>query len=156
MDTSKQLANRLEEILLNGTWVANTNYKMQLVNLEWKIATTSYKSCNSIALLAQHIHYYVAGVITAFKDGKLEIRDKYSFNFPPIGTQKKWDDFLSMFWHDSKILINLISNLPDEKLSDAFIDEKYGTYHRNINGMIEHCYYHLGQITLIKKLLLNK
>lgn len=156
MNTSKQLANRLEEILLNGTWVANTNYKTQLESLDWKIANTPFQSCNSIALLAQHIHYYVAGVITAFKEGKLEIRDKYSFDFPPTTSQEEWDGFLNGFWKDANTLVNLISNLPEEKLNDIFIDEKYGTYLRNIDGMIEHCYYHLGQISLIKKLLLNK
>ncbi len=46
-----------------------------------------------------------------------------------------------------------MENMTDEKLSEGFIDEKYGTYHRNIDVMIEHTYYHLGQIILIKKLI---
>ena len=33
-----------------------------------------------------------------------------------------------------------------------FVDEKYGSYERNLDVMIEHCYYHLGQVMLIKKL----
>lgn len=155
MHSSKQLANRLEEILLNGTWVANTNYKDQLDSLDWKTATTQYQSLNSIALLAQHVHYYVAGVTNAFKGGQLEIRDKFSFNFAPITSQQNWNTFINTFWRDSQILINLIAELPDDKLNEAFIDEKYGTFQRNVDGMIEHCYYHLGQISLIKKLLLN-
>lgn len=40
-----------------------------------------------------------------------------------------------------------------EKLNLPFVNEKYGTYLRNIDGLIEHSYYHLGQITLIKKLI---
>ncbi len=31
-----------------------------------------------------------------------------------------------------------------------------GDYLRNIDGMIEHSYYHLGQIVLIEKLILGK
>jgi hypothetical protein len=46
--------------------------------------------------------------------------------------------------------------MQDEKLKDVFVEEKYGTYQRNIDGMIEHSYYHLGQIVLIKKLLTNQ
>ena len=38
-------------------------------------------------------------------------------------------------------------------MNEGFVDEKYGTYLRNIDGMIEHAYYHLGQVVLIKKLL---
>ncbi|MGJ8593340.1 MAG: hypothetical protein ACSHXF_12375 [Aquaticitalea sp.] len=43
--------------------------------------------------------------------------------------------------------------MPDSQLNAVFVDAKYGTYLRNIDGMIEHSYYHLGQIVLIKKLL---
>ena len=41
--------------------------------------------------------------------------------------------------------------MPEEELNQVFVDEKYGTFHRNINALIEHGYYHLGQIVLIKK-----
>lgn len=43
--------------------------------------------------------------------------------------------------------------MPDQKLEEVFVEEKYGTYLRNIEGVIEHSYYHLGQISLIKKLI---
>ena len=43
--------------------------------------------------------------------------------------------------------------MTEEKLEEIFVDEKYGTYKRNIEGMIEHCYYHLGQISLINKMI---
>jgi len=33
------------------------------------------------------------------------------------------------------------------------VEEKYGNYQRNIDGMIEHSYYHLAQIVVIKKIL---
>jgi hypothetical protein len=41
----------------------------------------------------------------------------------------------------------------DNKLTESFVEEKYGTYYRNIDAMIEHSYYHLGQIVLLKKIL---
>jgi hypothetical protein len=46
--------------------------------------------------------------------------------------------------------------MPDSKMDEVFVDEKYGTHLRNIDGMIEHAYYHLGQIALIKKMILFK
>ena len=45
--------------------------------------------------------------------------------------------------------------MTEEDLNIDFVDEKYGTYSRNINGILEHSYYHLGQIVLIKKLVLH-
>ncbi len=155
MKSAQQLADRLEETILNGTWVANTNYKDQLNDLDWKTATTKIESLNSIAILAQHIHYYTKGILEVFKGGTLDISDKYSFDFPPISSQNEWKNFLNRFWNDTEQLIKLIKELPEDSLNHVFVDKKYGTYLRNINGMIEHSYYHLGQIVLLKKMLLN-
>lgn len=155
MKKTAELANRFRELFLNGTWIANTNYKDQLENLDWEMAISKLESMNSISVLAQHVHYYVNGIKNVFKGGNLEIRDRYSFEFPAIESQSQWNAFLSKFWNDSENLAELIGKLPDEKLNQSFVDDKYGTYLRNIDGMIEHGYYHLGQIVLTKKLLLK-
>ena len=86
-------------------------------------------------------------------NGKLEIRDKYSFEFPPIESQTEWEVFQNKFWNDTEKLAELIEKMPEERLDENFVDEKYGNYTRNIDGMIEHSYYHLGQISLIKKII---
>jgi hypothetical protein len=151
MNEAKRLSSRLGEVLLDGKWVANTNYREQLEGLDWRTATELPPSGNSIALLAQHIHYYVAGVKQVFEGGPLQIRDQYSFDFPAIASQTQWNDFLERFWQDSRTLIEHVAALADERLEAPFVEEKYGDYRRNINGMIEHCYYHLGQIVLLKK-----
>jgi hypothetical protein len=153
MEQNQQLADRFEEVLLSGTWIANTNYKDQLINLNWETATAKVDSLNTIAVLAQHIHYYISGINIVFKGGTLDIKDKFSFDFPAIDSQDKWEDFLSRFWIDAAEFISLVKQLPLEKLDHFFTDEKYGTYLRNIDGMIEHSYYHLGQIVLLKKIL---
>ncbi|MEZ0129054.1 DUF1572 domain-containing protein [Flavobacterium sp. LBUM151] len=153
MKNTLEIASRFKEIILNGIWVANTNYKHQLENLDWKTAVTPVKNLNTISVLAQHIHYYINGLNIVFKGGPLDIKDKFSFDFPAINSQEEWENFLTKFWNDTEEFASLVEKMPDEKLDQAFIDEKYGTYKRNIEAMIEHSYYHLGQIVLIKKLL---
>ncbi|WP_226998844.1 DUF1572 family protein [Flavisolibacter tropicus] len=155
METTYQIANRFREVILSGTWIANTNFKHQLTDLSWEIATAKVRSLNTIALLAQHIHYYIKGIKNVFEGGSLDIKDKYSFEFPPIQSQKEWESFLTTFWNDAEAFASLIEQMPDEKLNEVFVDEKYGTYQRNIEAMIEHSYYHLGQIVLIKKIVVN-
>lgn len=148
-----QLANRLREVILSGTWIANTNYKHQLEHLDWLAATRKVETLNTVAVLAQHIHYYIHGIKQVFLGGTLDISDKYSFDFPPIENQQQWQHFLDRFWKDSEELASLIEQLPAERLNEAFVDIKYSSYLRNIDAMIEHAYYHLGQIVLIKKLI---
>ncbi|MFB2118655.1 DUF1572 domain-containing protein [Parapedobacter sp. 2B3] len=151
MGLSYELARRFREVVLNGTFIANTNYKDQLDGLDWKLATKELGNLNSIATLSQHIHYYVKGVKNAFKEETLTISDKYSFDFPAITSSDQWGAFLSVFWSDSEEFAQIIEQMPEERLQEIFIVEKYGTYLLNIESMIEHCYYHLGQIVLLKK-----
>ena len=107
-------------------------------------------------MLTFHIDYYIAGLVNVFEGGDLEIKDKFSFNFPPIESQQEWESLLNKLWQDSEKFATLLEQMSDSKLDEVFVDEKYGTYLRNIDGMIEHAYYHLGQITLIKKMILLK
>jgi uncharacterized damage-inducible protein DinB len=155
MKTTHEIARRFREVILDGTWIANTNYKHQLTDLDWKIATAKSGSFNTIAALAQHIHYYISGIKNVFKGRTLDIKDKYSFDFPAIESQSEWEAFLTRFWNDSEEFAALIEQMPEETLKEGFVDEKYGSYSRNIDAMIEHSYYHLGQIVLLKKMLVN-
>lgn len=151
MSRSETLATRLGEVILNGTWIANTNWKDQLEQSDWQEATAQSPSTNTIAALAQHIHYYVAGVKEVFLTGKLEIRDKYSFEFPAITSQSQWQEFQDLFWADTVALINHVRALSEEQLTQPFVKREYGDYYRNIDAMIEHSYYHLGQVVLLRK-----
>ncbi|HET8803912.1 MAG TPA: DUF1572 domain-containing protein [Aequorivita sp.] len=153
MKNTQQLASRFREVLLNGTFIANTNYKDQMENLPLQIAQQKAGDLNTIAILAQHVHYYIKGVSNVFKGSDLEIRDAYSFDFPAMTSETEWKSFLQAFFRDAEEFATLVEKLPENKLNDAFTDEKYGTYQRNIDAMIEHCYYHLGQIVLLKKLI---
>lgn len=155
MKPTHQLANRFREVILNGTWIANTNFKDQLEGTDLESVNTSLHSLNSIAVLAQHIHYYIDGINAVFSGGNLDIKDAYSFSFAPMTSQAQWDTFLVRFWKDAEAFASHIEQMPEEKLHAAFVDEKYGNYQRNIDAMIEHSYYHLGQIVLIKKMISN-
>ncbi|MBT2621664.1 DinB family protein [Chryseobacterium sp. ISL-6] len=153
MSSVIQLSKRFREVLLDGFWIANTNFKDQLSDVTWEQATRKVGSLNTIAALTFHIDYYIAGIVNVFESGDLEIRDQFSFDLPPIESQKDWKELLNKLWLDSERFATLLEQMPDAKLDEVFADEKYGTYRRNIDGMIEHSYYHLGQITLIKKLM---
>ena len=153
MENAGQLANRFKEVILNGRWIANTNYKDQLTNVSWEQATTKIGALNTIAVLAFHINYYISGILDVFKGGELVIRDKYSFDMPEINSGEDWDQLLNELWVNAEHFAGHVENMTDEKLEEFFVKEEYGTYRRSIEGVIEHSYYHLGQISLIKKMI---
>lgn len=156
MNRNVLLANRLREVLLNGKWIANTNYKEQILNLDWKEASYKVDNLNTIATLTFHINYYLSGLISAFKTGRLEISDKHSFDLAPILSEADWDKLVNEFIANANEFSDKVEEMEDDVFDKPFIDEKYGTFLRNIEGVIEHSYYHLGQITLIRKMIANK
>ncbi|MDR3010731.1 MAG: DinB family protein [Sphingobacterium sp.] len=149
------IANRLREVLLNGHWIANTNYQEQLLDTTWEQAIFKINNLNTIAALTYHINYYLEGLLTAFERGKLEISDKYSFDVPVIASKADWDSLVNKFLKNAAAFADSITTFEEEQFDQPFIDEKYGSYLRNIEAVIEHSYYHLGQISLIKKMIIQ-
>lgn len=147
------LAERLREVLLHGKWIANTNFKDQILSITRVQATTKIGSLNTIALLTFHVNYYLQGLINVFQGGNLEIRDKYSFDLPAIQSESDWNTLVETFLSNAELFAKHVEQMDDAQLDQAFVDEKYGSYQRNIEGVIEHSYYHLGQVSLIRKML---
>jgi len=150
MKKSDFIANRLREIFLNGYWIANTNYRDQLEKITWQQAIHQVENLNTIAAITYHINYYLAGILTVFNGGLLEIKDQYSFDLPPIHSEADWNKLASELFDNASVFAIAVEKMPDEKLNEIFVNEKYGTYLRNMEAVIEHSYYHLGQIVLIK------
>lgn len=153
MENNRELAKRFSDVILNNSWVANNSYKNQLTDLPLEVVLFKYQSLHSIAALTQHVHYYIAGILNVFNGGNLDIKDIYSFDFPPIHTIEQWHTFLAVFWTDAASFTQKLEEMDENTLNSIFVKKEYGTYRFNINTLIEHSYYHLGQIVLIKKLI---
>ena len=153
MEIARTLADSLREVLLDGKWVTGTNIRDEIKDLDWKTATRSINSLNSIADLTFHMDYYLAGVLQVFEGGELEIRDKFSFDYEPIQSQKEWEQLIEKFCSDSEKFVKAVESMSNKQLDQDFVKKEYQNYFRNIMLMSEHCYYHLGQIMLIKKML---
>lgn len=154
MNLTAQIAKHFREIHFGGNWTS-VNIKDTLADITWQQATTEVYSFNTIAALVYHMNYFVNAVIKVLRGKPLDAHDKYSFDHPPIQSQEDWEKLLDKTWTDAENIASLIEQLPEIRLWEIFADEKYGNYYSNIHGIIEHNHYHLGQIVLIKKILLQ-
>ena len=141
MTRNLAIASRLREVLINGHWIANTNYKEQILGINWLQAIQKIDNLNTIAALTYHINYYLAGLLNAFENGKLEISDKYSFDLPQIHSEADWNKLVTDFLNNSEKFVTQVEQMNDDIFDKPFLDEKYGSYLRNIEGVIEHSYY---------------
>ena len=152
MILSKQLAMQIREVILNGNWIS-TNLKTEVEEVDLRTALVQVGNLNNIAKLCFHLNYYIAGVNNVFENGKLEIRDKYSFDLPELINEEDWNAIKEKSWDDAERLASFVENMTEEELKADFINPKFGSYYRNLVGIVEHSYYHLGQIVIIKKLI---
>lgn len=152
MGTTAQLAKHFRDVHFGGNWTA-VDLRGSLKDVTWQEAVTRVGPFNTIGVLVFHIHYYVGAMLKVLEGGPLEAHDKYSFDLPPIVSDADWQRLLAGLWSDAERFAMLVERLPEERLAADFVDPRYGSYHRNLLGVIEHTHYHLGQIVLIRKLL---
>lgn len=152
MHIASQIAKHLRDVYFGGNWTS-VNLKQTLADVDWQQAVQQPADANTIATLVYHMSYYVSAVKKVLEGAPLNASDKLSFDHPEIASQQQWEDFLQHTWAEAEAFAVLIAQLPDSRLEENFTDEKYGTYYRNLQGIVEHCHYHLGQIVMVKKML---
>jgi uncharacterized damage-inducible protein DinB len=152
MTSTKQLAKHFRDVHFGGNWTS-VNLKDVLTGVTWEQATTKVYSLNTIAVLVFHINYYVEAITRVLQGGQLNAHDKFSFDLSPITTEAAWQALVAKVLTEAAQLALLMEQLDESTLQQDFDDPKYGSYYRNLLGVIEHTHYHLGQISLIKKIV---
>ena len=153
MHTPTQIAKHLREVYFGNNWTA-VNLKDTISDVNWEIATQQLYDLNTIATLVYHMTYYLVEVTKVLEGGPLEMKDELSFSYPAITSQEDWEKMLDKVWADVEHFAQLIEAMPEEKLGEHITDKKDDIYYRYLHGIIEHAHYHLGQILLIKKIIL--
>lgn len=154
MNLTTQLAKHLREVHSGGNWTWS-DFKGQLADMTWQQATAKTGSLNTIATLVYHMNYYLNSVAGALAGKGRSAVHELSFVHPPIASQQDWQQLVDKTFADAESFAGLIEQMPEEKLWET-LSEKHGLFYTNIQGVIEHSYYHLGQIAIIKKMLVEK
>lgn len=152
MDIVKELTKQYKQLVYGGNW-SEVNLKDVLQDISLAEAEINIGSLNSIHQLTHHIHYYILIQIQVLKGMTMKGTDADSFKAKPLKCEDDWEIYKASILTDADLYIQWIESFPKEKLTDVFINEKYGNYHRNLYGNLEHIYYHMGQIALLKKMI---
>jgi uncharacterized damage-inducible protein DinB len=152
METTKAIAQSLKEVYFGGNWTA-VNFLSTLDGITLQQATFKVDNCNTIATLVYHTSYYIEAILQVLKGGPLQAKDADSFICPTFHTEADWKTMVASTFDRAYELVASVNALPNEILFTTFVHEKYGTYYRNLQGIIEHLHYHLGQINLLKKMV---
>ena len=148
------LAKGLRDVFLGGNWTT-VNIKETIEDIDWQQANKKIDDLHSIAELLFHINYFIVAVLNVLRNEGLNAHDKFSFDQPAMQFEQDWKELIKVTLNNATSCAEEIENLDNTILEATFVDVKYGSYLRNISGIIEHTHYHLGQISLIKKILSN-
>ncbi len=154
MSITSLAAKHLHDVHFGGNWTT-TNLKQVVSDISWQQAIYKLPEFNSIATLTFHTTYYVNVLKEVLAGKPLNAKDELSFKLPTIESQADWNQLLENAWSNAEETVELLKKVPEDRLTKDFTHEKYGSYFRNIHGIIEHMHYHLGQIVLIKKMVLK-
>jgi len=152
MTIPQQIANHCRGVFFGGNWT-DVNLKKIVSDVNWQVATAKLPDVNTIATLVYHIHYYISPIVKVLQGLPLVASDKYSFAVSAITSEEEWQQLLHNVFSDAELFAQQIEKMDEALLFEIFSETKYGNYYQNLQGIIEHTHYHLGQIVIIKKLL---
>ena len=109
-------------------------------------------SPNTIASLTHHLQYWNEIMMKRINGEAPEIGAANGFDVPAFQNEEAWKQLIESTHQSFIELSNAVKNFPEEKLMDITPKGK-SSYYKNMQGIAEHAYYHLGQILIIKHLV---
>ena len=153
MKPTDLLAAHLKEVYEGNNWT-DVNIADTIKDVTWEQAQQQTPgSVNTIASLMHHLCYWNGIIMQRLKGSNPSIPEANGYEVGKFKNREDWDA-LNQKTHESFLqLAELIKSFPEEKLSETYAPGK-SSYHKNFMGITEHAHYHLGQMVILKKLLL--
>ncbi len=152
MALSAVLAQHIRQAYTGGNWTS-VNMTETLADVDFDLASEQRLGFNSIARLVVHMDYYVDVILRALQHGELMGKDADSWVMPLPTNAAAWEALKAEVLAKAETFAAYVETLEQERLDGPFVDGKYGTVLKQILGFVEHFHYHLGQITILKKML---
>ena len=109
-------------------------------------------SPNTIASLVHHLWYWNTIIPLRMKGENPEIPDVNGFDVGELNSETDWKNLVDKAHQSFINLSDTIRHFPPEHLPHPASGGR-STIGKNVYGIIEHAYYHLGQIVILKHLV---
>jgi uncharacterized damage-inducible protein DinB len=152
MKIAELIATHLQEAFAGNNW-SDVNVKDTLDGITFPEAVTVTRaSSNTIAALLYHMTFYNRAIKQRLQGIEPETSAANGFDLQPLTSEYDWEQLKKNAFDTVNELANAIRNFPDEKLPEENPVGK-GSFYKKLHGVIEHNYYHLGQIVILKNLI---
>ena len=154
-DKVELLKEKIEKVYRGNPWYGNS-IKSVLKDIDPKTAfTKAARNVHTIAELVAHIIAWREFVISKIKgDNNFKITQQLSFDWKKIDGNEKtaWKNLLKTLEKNQREFLTILKKLDDNFLKSPVSRRRYNIEFL-IEGGIQHDIYHLGQISLLKKMI---
>jgi uncharacterized damage-inducible protein DinB len=152
MNTAKLVAQHLLDVYKGNNWTeVNIADTLKDVTLSEAIIVTEASS-NTIAALVHHLAFWNRAMTARLKGLEMKIPEDNGYCTPELKTEADWQRIRNDNLASATERAETISNIDKERLFQPIVPGRSSIY-KNVQGMVEHIHYHLGQIVILKKLI---
>lgn len=112
----------------------------------------THASRNSIAAIVHHLQFWNDIIIQRLQGLSPEIPAANGFDLGVLASEDEWQQLIEKTHQSFIALADTVKHFPEDQLADRTADGK-STYHKIMQGIVEHAYYHLGQIVILKHIV---
>ncbi|WP_343704444.1 DinB family protein [Chitinophaga sp.] len=150
MSTLVVLSESLQHLYHGTPWL-DVTFLEHLQETDAEQATRRIGQSHNIWELVNHIIFWHQNVTRKLKGEKPEQEgDLPDFYLPENHGENNWQATLQRLEHSITQMVETIRNFPEEKLYTP-VPETQHNAHYYIQGVLQHAAYHLGQIVLLRK-----
>lgn len=151
MKLTKVIAQHFYEVHYGDSWT-DVAVKDVLKDITWRQAVQKIGEANTIAVLLHHMDFYNRVVYNrCFEEDQKEVRHEDSLH-AEVNNDEDWLQLQKRYFDLAEKIHAAILAL-DDKILFTVRAGNQNTYYKNLQGLIEHIHYHLGQISLLKKII---
>lgn len=152
MNYSEAIALHVTEAYEGNSW-SDVCVKDIVEDIQYREAVAiTAASTNTMASILHHIMFYNKAICQRLRGEEPYINDANGFDLPPLKNENDWKRLINDAMDAASEMAEAIRKFPQEKLFEENPVGK-GTFYKKFHGVIEHNYYHLGQIMILKKLI---
>jgi uncharacterized damage-inducible protein DinB len=152
MKLTDLISFHIKEVYEGNNWT-DVNIADTIKGINWQQAQQQTAgSTNTIASLLHHLYYWNGIIRQRMKGETPVIPEMNGYDVPVLNNEEEWNTLKEKTHQSFTELADAVKNFPEEKLQDNYASSIPSTYYRNFQGIVEHAYYHLGQIVILKKL----
>lgn len=152
MSITNTLSDNLENAFRGNNWT-DVSIAATLVDISFAQANLrTAASPNTIAMLVNHLWYWNTVILQRMAGDDPVVPLTNGFDPDPITSESEWQALVSKAERSFNELAAAIRNYPLDKLGSR-TNRNASTISENLFGIVEHAYYHLGQVVILKHIV---